>query len=138
MQRVHLLRPLSHKYEKLALPYASRVICLHIGSGSDTDTSNSDSSTSSPLSQTSSDVDEAKKEGILGEVPIPQKNVGPEITGKLAVRWNSCLSQGVDKKTWKKLLESSSIPDNCTMLQGPMLNCEVPAMLSSAKLKKDF
>nr|CAI5820615.1 unnamed protein product [Callosobruchus analis] len=97
-----------------------------------------DSSTSSPSSQTSSDVDETKKEGILGEDPTPQKNVGPGITGKLGVRWNSYLSQGVDKETWKKLLESSSIPANCTMLQGSMLNCEVPAMLSSAKLKEDL
>nr|CAI5820387.1 unnamed protein product [Callosobruchus analis] len=66
-----------------------------------------------------------------------KKRVGPEVTGKLAVRWNSYLSQGVNKETWKKQEESSSIPANCTMLQGPMLNCEVQAMLSSVKLKKD-
>nr|CAI5836800.1 unnamed protein product [Callosobruchus analis] len=66
-----------------------------------------------------------------------KKTVGPEITGKLAVCWNSYLSQDVDKETWKKLL-SSSIPANCTMLQRPMLNCEVHAMLSSSELKKDF
>nr|CAI5839439.1 unnamed protein product [Callosobruchus analis] len=85
-------------------------------SDSDRVTSNSNSSTSSPSSQTSSDVDEAKKGGILGEDPTPQKNVGSEITGELAVCWNSYLSQGVAKETWKKLLESSSIPANCRML----------------------
>nr|CAI5827133.1 unnamed protein product [Callosobruchus analis] len=109
------------------------------GSDSGTDTSNSDSSTASS-SQTSSDIDEAKKEvdlaGILGEDPTLQKNVGPEITGELAVRWNSYLTQRVDQETWKKLLKSYSITDNCTMLQGPMLNCEVQAMLSPTELKK--
>nr|CAI5860997.1 unnamed protein product [Callosobruchus analis] len=47
------------------------------------------------------------------------------------VSWNSYLSQGVDKEIWKKLLESSSVPANCTML-----NCEFQAMLSSVELKK--
>nr|CAI5816830.1 unnamed protein product [Callosobruchus analis] len=65
-----------------------------MGSDPDRDISNSNSSTSSPSSQTSSDLDEAKKEGILAEDSTPQKkNVGPEITGKVAVRWNSYLSQ---------------------------------------------
>nr|CAI5851489.1 unnamed protein product [Callosobruchus analis] len=111
-------------------------------SDSDTDTSNSDSSTSSPSLQTSSDLDEAKKEvnvaGILREDPtLQKKNMGQEIIGELAVCWNNYLSQGVDKKTWKKVLESSSIPANCTMVQGHMLNCEDHAMFSSAELKKN-
>ncbi|VEN36276.1 unnamed protein product [Callosobruchus maculatus] len=108
-------------------------------SDSDTETSHSDATSSS--SQPSSDVEESKMDtniaGILGDDPTLPKNTGPDISEELAVRWNSYLSQGVDKETWKKLLESSPIPGNCTMLQGPMLNCEVQAMLSPVELKKD-
>ncbi|VEN47414.1 unnamed protein product, partial [Callosobruchus maculatus] len=93
---------------------------------SDSDTETSDSDATSSSSQPSSDAEESKKDTNIAD-----------ISEELAVRWSSYLSQGVDKETWKKLLESSPIPGNCTMLQGPMLNCEVQAMLSPVELKKD-
>nr|CAI5827502.1 unnamed protein product [Callosobruchus analis] len=106
------------------------------GSDSDTDTGNSDSSTSSPSSQPSSDVDEAKN---TGSGPNPtKKNCGTRNNWKascpLEQLFVSRCGQGNMEEAPGVILHSGQLHKAA----GPMLNCAVPTMLSSAELKKDL
>lgn len=76
-------------------------------------------------------------EELLGANPTIDNSFGPEIINNLAIRWQSYLTEGLDKETKSLILDKWKIPQNCVNLRAPTLNEEVAALLHANEIRKD-
>ena len=72
---------------------------------------------------------------LLGDNPSAKINVGPPLDSEFVVCWSDYLSQGFDKES-RDLRTKHPFPENCPLLEGPKLNPEIEAILSSSDQKK--
>ncbi|XP_073945722.1 uncharacterized protein [Choristoneura fumiferana] len=74
---------------------------------------------------------------LLGETPCKDKKYGPNIQNDLSVRWNHIATSGLSKEARKDLIKDNLIPENCQLIDAPILNAEARAALSDTLIKKD-
>ncbi|KAL1488448.1 hypothetical protein ABEB36_014919 [Hypothenemus hampei] len=114
---------MSHSKKKKKL--ADQIEALKSNS-EDSDTSPSDSTGYSTPSCNARDQngDPEQFKMILGENPADENLFCSAISGDIATRWKTYLSQGIDKEVKTKLMEKWRIPLNYKNLQAPQLNPE--------------
>ncbi|CAH0402077.1 unnamed protein product [Chilo suppressalis] len=74
---------------------------------------------------------------FLGDVPSKDKKFGPKLQNNIAKTWEHVATSGVSKIVKKEFLEKYLTPENCKLIDPPILNLEVKAALSETLQKKD-
>ncbi|KAL4710273.1 hypothetical protein ACJJTC_003553 [Scirpophaga incertulas] len=74
---------------------------------------------------------------ILGEDPTISNSYGEEIHKDLAVRLEHVVTNGLTKELRKELCEKYLLPNNCKLINAPILNAEIKAAISDLTAKRD-
>ena len=74
---------------------------------------------------------------LLGESRKEKVPEGPPLHREIAARWASILSNGISDDEKTQLSQKFPSPSNCSFINGPALNAEVEAALSSFTLQRD-
>lgn len=73
----------------------------------------------------------------MGADPSVSESIGIALDSKLASRWSSYLTVGLDKDMKAGVFEKWAIPDNLKSLKPPRINDEIKLLASTDDLKKD-
>lgn len=74
---------------------------------------------------------------ILGCDPTADKKYGKELQKDLSVRLQHWTTAGLDKEMKKELKDRYLTPENCKLIDPPILNAEMKAAISEINLKRD-
>ncbi|KAJ8737409.1 hypothetical protein PYW08_000004 [Mythimna loreyi] len=71
----------------------------------------------------------------LGDLMPEKPKFGPALNDDLARIWNTILKNGLQKEHKQKL--EKNVPENCSLLQAPLLNPEIVATVSDTIINRD-
>lgn len=75
--------------------------------------------------------------GALGDRVIEEKKLGAAVHEDIALRWSDIVGVGIPEEERKKMLEKYPPPENCTLIDVPLLNPELKGKKEDAVLNRD-